>query len=173
MPNSSQEEITRLPLQASFLLSDRFMNTAPVKSPRVVEYWRYIASFFDYVPFQLHPKRVSCNFQKHNVQVPGCVTQYVLFVHLSLIKISKVAQKMMPSILPGFLRVIWGCLILAVILWLVFDTAKLGQQQLVSFGGLIMYTSLTFLFSKHPTKVSMKSIFFFSLFFSSCVNCSK
>ncbi|KAJ8790085.1 hypothetical protein J1605_021523 [Eschrichtius robustus] len=54
--------------------------------------------------------------------------------------------------------VIWGCLILGVIFWLVFDTAKLGQQQLVSFGGLIMYIILTFLFSKHPTKVSMKSI---------------
>ncbi|KAF4019472.1 hypothetical protein G4228_011252 [Cervus hanglu yarkandensis] len=55
--------------------------------------------------------------------------------------------------------VIWGCLILAVILWLVFDTAKLGQQQLVSFGGLIMYTSLTFLFSKHPTKVYWRPVF--------------
>ncbi|KAI4542403.1 hypothetical protein MG293_007782 [Ovis ammon polii] len=56
-------------------------------------------------------------------------------------------------------RVIWGCLILGVILWLVFDTAKLGQQQLVSFGGLIMYTSLTFLFSKHPTKVYWRPVF--------------
>uniref|UniRef100_A0A8B9WMC3 Solute carrier family 28 member 3 n=1 Tax=Bos mutus grunniens TaxID=30521 RepID=A0A8B9WMC3_BOSMU len=55
--------------------------------------------------------------------------------------------------------VIWGCLILGVILWLVFDTAKLGQQQLVSFGGLIIYTSLTFLFSKHPTKVYWRPVF--------------
>uniref|UniRef100_A0A8C3WLW9 Sodium/nucleoside cotransporter n=1 Tax=Catagonus wagneri TaxID=51154 RepID=A0A8C3WLW9_9CETA len=55
--------------------------------------------------------------------------------------------------------VIWGFLILGVILWLVFDTAKLGQQQLVSFGGLIMYTSLTFLFSKHPTKVCWRPVF--------------
>ncbi|XP_060011313.1 solute carrier family 28 member 3 [Lagenorhynchus albirostris] len=55
--------------------------------------------------------------------------------------------------------VIWGCLILGVIFWLVFDTAKLGQQQLVSFGGLIMYITLTFLFSKHPTKVYWRPVF--------------
>eukprot|EP00069_Balaena_mysticetus_P009248 bmy_20093T0 len=55
--------------------------------------------------------------------------------------------------------VIWGCLILGVIFWLVFDTAKLGQQQLVSFGGLIMYLILTFLFSKHPTKVYWRPVF--------------
>uniref|UniRef100_A0A8D0MQS3 Sodium/nucleoside cotransporter n=1 Tax=Sus scrofa TaxID=9823 RepID=A0A8D0MQS3_PIG len=55
--------------------------------------------------------------------------------------------------------VTWGSLILGVILWLIFDTAKLGQQQLVSFGGLIMYISLTFLFSKHPTKVSWRPVF--------------
>ncbi|TKC35668.1 hypothetical protein EI555_009339, partial [Monodon monoceros] len=48
--------------------------------------------------------------------------------------------------------VIWACLILGVIFWLVFDTTKLGQQQLVSFSGLIMYIILTFLFSNHPTK---------------------
>jgi len=51
IPSSSQEEITRFLLQASFLLSDPFMNTTRAKSPRVVEYWGYIASFFDYVPF--------------------------------------------------------------------------------------------------------------------------
>lgn len=52
--------------------------------------------------------------------------------------------------------VVWSLLILGVILWLIFDTAKLGQQQLISFGGLVMYIILVFLFSKHPTKVSMK-----------------
>uniref|UniRef100_A0A9L0TGX7 Solute carrier family 28 member 3 n=1 Tax=Equus caballus TaxID=9796 RepID=A0A9L0TGX7_HORSE len=52
--------------------------------------------------------------------------------------------------------VIWSSLILGAIFWLIFDTAKLGQRQLVSFGGLIMYVILMFLFSKHPTKVSIK-----------------
>lgn len=51
-------------------------------------------------------------------------------------------------------RVLWSSLILAVIFWLILDTAKLGNQQLVSFGGLVMYIILLFLFSKHPTRVS-------------------
>ncbi|CAK6433914.1 unnamed protein product [Pipistrellus nathusii] len=55
--------------------------------------------------------------------------------------------------------VIWSLLILAVIFWLIFDTAKLGQQQLVSFGGLIMYIILLFLFSKYPTKVYWRPVF--------------
>lgn len=55
---------------------------------------------------------------------------------------------------------------LGVIFWLIFDTAKLGQQQLVSFGGVIMYILLLFLFSKYPTKVSRKLIFW-GIFFPS------
>ncbi|XP_054439277.1 solute carrier family 28 member 3 [Pteronotus mesoamericanus] len=55
--------------------------------------------------------------------------------------------------------VIWSSLILGVILWLFLDTAKLGQQQLVSFGGLIMYIVLLFLFSKYPTKVYWRPVF--------------
>ncbi|TKC44770.1 hypothetical protein EI555_021269, partial [Monodon monoceros] len=55
--------------------------------------------------------------------------------------------------------VIWACLILGVIFWLVFDTTRLGQQQLLSFGGLLMYLILTFLFSKHPTKVYWRPVF--------------
>ncbi|XP_014651024.1 PREDICTED: solute carrier family 28 member 3-like [Ceratotherium simum simum] len=55
--------------------------------------------------------------------------------------------------------VIWSSLILGVLLWLIFDTAKLGQRQLVSFGGLLMYVTLLFLFSKHPTKVNWRPIF--------------
>ncbi|ELK09103.1 Solute carrier family 28 member 3 [Pteropus alecto] len=56
--------------------------------------------------------------------------------------------------------VIWSSLILGIIFWLVFDTAKLGQQQLVSFGGIIMYIILLFLFSKYPTKVLPIVVFF-------------
>ncbi|EPQ09016.1 Solute carrier family 28 member 3 [Myotis brandtii] len=52
--------------------------------------------------------------------------------------------------------VIWSSLILGVIFWLIFDTAKLGQQQLVSFGGLIVYIILLFLFSKYPTKTFLE-----------------
>ncbi|XP_006902028.1 PREDICTED: solute carrier family 28 member 3-like [Elephantulus edwardii] len=55
--------------------------------------------------------------------------------------------------------VVWSALILGIIFWLIFDTAKLGQQQLVSFGGLIMYILLTFLFSKHPTRVCWRPVF--------------
>ncbi|GAB5579735.1 sodium/nucleoside cotransporter 1 isoform X1 [Prionailurus iriomotensis] len=55
--------------------------------------------------------------------------------------------------------VIWSLLILGVIFWLILDTAKLGQQQLVSFGGLIMYIILVFIFSKHPTKVYWRPVF--------------
>ncbi|KAM5328933.1 solute carrier family 28 member 3 isoform 2-T2 [Glossophaga mutica] len=55
--------------------------------------------------------------------------------------------------------VIWSSLILGIILWLSLDTAKLGQQQLVSFGGLIMYIILLFLFSKYPTKVYWRPVF--------------
>ncbi|XP_047279668.1 solute carrier family 28 member 3 isoform X3 [Homo sapiens] len=54
--------------------------------------------------------------------------------------------------------VIWSSLVLAVIFWLAFDTAKLGQQQLVSFGGLIMYIVLLFLFSKYPTRVYWRPV---------------
>ncbi|XP_049508699.1 solute carrier family 28 member 3 [Panthera uncia] len=55
--------------------------------------------------------------------------------------------------------VIWSLLILGIIFWLILDTAKLGQQQLVSFGGLIMYVILVFIFSKHPTKVYWRPVF--------------
>ncbi|KAH0504857.1 Solute carrier family 28 member 3 [Microtus ochrogaster] len=56
--------------------------------------------------------------------------------------------------------VMWSSLILAVIFWLILDTAKLGNQQLVSFGGLVMYIILLFLFSKHPTRVLPIVVFF-------------
>ncbi|ELK33477.1 Solute carrier family 28 member 3 [Myotis davidii] len=52
--------------------------------------------------------------------------------------------------------VIWSLLILGVIFWLIFDTAKLGQRQLMSFGGLIIYIILLFLFSKYPTKTFLE-----------------
>ncbi|XP_069891539.1 solute carrier family 28 member 3 [Dipodomys merriami] len=55
--------------------------------------------------------------------------------------------------------VIWSLLILGVIFWLILDTAKLGKQQLVSFGGLITYIILLFLFSKHPTRVHWRPVF--------------
>lgn len=55
--------------------------------------------------------------------------------------------------------VIWISLIAAVILWLVFDTAKMGATQLISFGGLVMYVLLMFIFSKHPAKVNWRQVF--------------
>ncbi|XP_069817883.1 solute carrier family 28 member 3 [Dendropsophus ebraccatus] len=55
--------------------------------------------------------------------------------------------------------IVWICLIAAVILWLIFDTAKMGSTQLISFGGLIMYILLLLIFSKHPTKVNWRQVF--------------
>ncbi|XP_023554955.1 solute carrier family 28 member 3 isoform X1 [Octodon degus] len=54
--------------------------------------------------------------------------------------------------------VMWSLLVLGVIFWLILDTAKLGQQQLVSFGGLVMYIILLFLFSRHPTRVYWRPV---------------
>ncbi|XP_066460205.1 solute carrier family 28 member 3 [Eleutherodactylus coqui] len=55
--------------------------------------------------------------------------------------------------------VLWISLTAAVILWLIFDTAKMGSNQLISFGGLVMYVLLMFIFSKHPTKVHWRQVF--------------
>ncbi|KAM3937777.1 solute carrier family 28 member 3 [Leptodactylus fuscus] len=55
--------------------------------------------------------------------------------------------------------VVWLSLIAAIILWLIFDTAKMGSNQLISFGGLVMYVLLMLIFSKHPTKVHWRQIF--------------
>ncbi|ERE80803.1 solute carrier family 28 member 3 [Cricetulus griseus] len=56
--------------------------------------------------------------------------------------------------------VMWSSLVLVVIFWLILDTARLGKQQLVSFGGLILYIVLLFLFSKHPTRILPIVVFF-------------
>ncbi|NXX44754.1 S28A3 protein, partial [Tricholaema leucomelas] len=55
--------------------------------------------------------------------------------------------------------VLWTVVILAVICWLIFDTAKLGSRQLISFSGLVLYVFLTFIFSKHPTNVAWRPVF--------------
>ncbi|XP_077330980.1 solute carrier family 28 member 3 [Lithobates pipiens] len=54
---------------------------------------------------------------------------------------------------------IWLSLVAAIILWLIFDTARMGSNQLISFGGLVMYILLMFIFSKHPTKVNWRQVF--------------
>ncbi|XP_038625774.1 solute carrier family 28 member 3 isoform X2 [Tachyglossus aculeatus] len=54
--------------------------------------------------------------------------------------------------------VLWSSLVLGVILWLIFDTAKLGKQNLVSFGGLIVFILLMLIFSKYPTKVVWRPV---------------
>ncbi|XP_053323212.1 solute carrier family 28 member 3 [Spea bombifrons] len=55
--------------------------------------------------------------------------------------------------------VIWISLIVGIICWLIFDTAKMGANQLISFGGLVMYILLMLIFSKHPTKVHWRQVF--------------
>ncbi|XP_061468325.1 solute carrier family 28 member 3 [Rhineura floridana] len=54
--------------------------------------------------------------------------------------------------------VVWIALIAALVCWLVFDTARQGTNQLISFGGLIMYVLLMLIFSKYPTKVVWRPV---------------
>ncbi|XP_020822662.1 solute carrier family 28 member 3 [Phascolarctos cinereus] len=54
---------------------------------------------------------------------------------------------------------IWILLITGVICWLIFDTAKQGTQSLVSFGGLVFYVLLMLIFSKYPTRVFWRPVF--------------
>ncbi|XP_068961183.1 solute carrier family 28 member 3 [Petaurus breviceps papuanus] len=53
----------------------------------------------------------------------------------------------------------WIMLIAGVICWLIFDTAKQGTQPLVSFGGLMFYVLLMLIFSKYPTRVFWRPVF--------------
>uniref|UniRef100_A0A8C8VMR6 Sodium/nucleoside cotransporter n=1 Tax=Pelusios castaneus TaxID=367368 RepID=A0A8C8VMR6_9SAUR len=55
--------------------------------------------------------------------------------------------------------VVWLALIAAIICWLIFDTAKQGTNQLISFGGLVMYVLLMLIFSKYPTRVAWRPVF--------------
>lgn len=57
----------------------------------------------------------------------------------------------------SFFRIIYALLLVAVVCWLVLDTAKLGTRQLVSFAGLLFLIFLMMLFSKHPFRVKGKS----------------
>ncbi|XP_009888801.1 PREDICTED: solute carrier family 28 member 3 [Charadrius vociferus] len=55
--------------------------------------------------------------------------------------------------------VLCAALIITIICWLVFDTAKQGSRQLISFGGLVFYVLLMFIFSKHPARVAWRPVF--------------
>uniref|UniRef100_H2ZUV3 Sodium/nucleoside cotransporter n=1 Tax=Latimeria chalumnae TaxID=7897 RepID=H2ZUV3_LATCH len=55
-------------------------------------------------------------------------------------------------------RIVYLTLISAIVCWLALDTARQGTNQLISFGGLVMYIVLMFIFSKHPTKVSWRVV---------------
>ncbi|XP_068523442.1 solute carrier family 28 member 3 isoform X3 [Anas acuta] len=55
--------------------------------------------------------------------------------------------------------VLCAALIVTIILWLVFDTAKQGSRQMISFGGLVMYVVLMFIFSKYPARVAWRPVF--------------
>ncbi|XP_072215805.1 solute carrier family 28 member 3 isoform X2 [Excalfactoria chinensis] len=54
--------------------------------------------------------------------------------------------------------VLCAALIIAIIFWLILDTAKQGSHQLISFGGLVMYILLMFIFSKYPTRVAWRPV---------------
>ncbi|XP_074052728.1 solute carrier family 28 member 3 [Macrotis lagotis] len=53
----------------------------------------------------------------------------------------------------------WILLIIGVLCWLIFDTAKQGTQSLVSFAGLVFYVLLMLIFSKYPTRVFWRPVF--------------
>ncbi|NXO57906.1 S28A3 protein, partial [Aramus guarauna] len=55
--------------------------------------------------------------------------------------------------------VLCAALIITIICWLIFDTAKQGSRQLISFGGLVMYVLLMFIFSKYPSRVAWRPVF--------------
>ncbi|KFQ96155.1 Solute carrier family 28 member 3, partial [Nipponia nippon] len=55
--------------------------------------------------------------------------------------------------------VLCTALIITAICWLIFDTAKQGSRQLISFGGLVTYVLLMFIFSKYPTRVAWRPVF--------------
>ncbi|XP_052557525.1 solute carrier family 28 member 3 [Tympanuchus pallidicinctus] len=55
--------------------------------------------------------------------------------------------------------VVCAVVIVAIIFWLIFDTARQGPHQLISFGGLVMYILLMFIFSKYPTRVAWRPVF--------------
>ncbi|XP_035166805.1 solute carrier family 28 member 3 isoform X3 [Oxyura jamaicensis] len=55
--------------------------------------------------------------------------------------------------------VLCAALLITIILWLVFDTAKQGSRQMISFGGLVMYVVLMFIFSKYPARVAWRPVF--------------
>lgn len=50
-------------------------------------------------------------------------------------------------------RVVCVLLVVAVVCWLVFDTAKQGSRQLVSFSGLLFFVMLMLVFSRNPFRV--------------------
>uniref|UniRef100_A0A3Q2XWU3 Sodium/nucleoside cotransporter n=1 Tax=Hippocampus comes TaxID=109280 RepID=A0A3Q2XWU3_HIPCM len=48
---------------------------------------------------------------------------------------------------------IYACVLVGLVCWLVLDTAKRGERQLMSFFGLLLLIFLMMLFSKHPFNV--------------------
>ncbi|NXC35058.1 S28A3 protein, partial [Campylorhamphus procurvoides] len=55
-------------------------------------------------------------------------------------------------------RVLCAALFITIICWLIFDTKKKGSRQLISFGGLVMYVLLMFIFSKYPARVAWRPV---------------
>ncbi|KAM3610763.1 uncharacterized protein V6R79_008629 [Siganus canaliculatus] len=54
--------------------------------------------------------------------------------------------------------IIYVLLLVAVVCWLVLDTAQRGTRQLVSFCGLLLFIFLMLLFSKHPFRWSWQTL---------------
>ncbi|XP_032941945.1 solute carrier family 28 member 3 isoform X3 [Catharus ustulatus] len=109
----------------------------------------------------------SLNFQR---ALPLFVfTVLAIFFICWDILIAKYEDRIAAFFSPGdqYLRKQWfwlkwvlcATLIIMIICWLIFDTAKRGSRQLISFGGLVMYVLLMLIFSKYPTRVAWRPVF--------------
>lgn len=73
--------------------------------------------------------------------------------------ISGLLQDVIPETFFFFFpRVLCVAFLITFIFWIIFDLAKRGYQHLISFGGLLMYVFLLFIFSRYPNRVSISSI---------------
>ncbi|KAK2517738.1 Slc28a3 [Columba livia] len=59
----------------------------------------------------------------------------------------------------SFHRALCVAFLITFIFWIIFDIAERGYQHLISFGGLLMYVFLLFIFSKYPNRVVWRPVF--------------
>uniref|UniRef100_A0A3Q2NYP7 Solute carrier family 28 member 3 n=1 Tax=Fundulus heteroclitus TaxID=8078 RepID=A0A3Q2NYP7_FUNHE len=89
--------------------------------------------------------------------VAACVLNFQRAVGLLVISVNFNICKSLPfpscQLSLPLSRIIYASVLVAVLSWLVLDTAQRGTRQLMSFFGLLLLVFLMLLFSKHPFKV--------------------